>query len=404
MRALVFIAFLNLVAPADRHAFALAAPPAAPAATPKAPEKGPEKAPDNLVSPQVHADRRVTFRLWAPKAQAVELAGEWTRAGAPPNAPQKMERDPAGLWSLTVGPLEPNIYIYVFQVDGMTIVDPINPFVKLRVRTSASMVEVPGGEPWEFRDVPHGTLTTHTHASRVLGGVERQVVIYTPPGYDPRRGARYPVTYLLHGNNDLAVGWTMAGRANFVLDAFLAEKKARPMIVVMPWGHALPFGTRPPPGQPDNNDLFERYLLEEVVPLVEKNHRIAPGRGNRAIVGLSMGGTQALQIGLGHPDRFGTVGIFGAGLEREAFDARYAEILAKRPKRFAKDLFFVGVAVEDRVLARAKSLAEALASHALNVTYHETSGGHTYAVWRKLLVETVPLLFPRTSRSPAPRE
>ena len=136
-----------------------APPPAAPA--PAAPPPPPTR----CVSPEVHADRRLTFRLRAPRASEVAVAGEWARPGAAANTPQKMTRDAEGVWSITVGPVEPNIYIYVFHVDGMVLTDPVNPLVKLRARTSASMVEVPGGMPWEFRDVPHGALETHTHAS-----------------------------------------------------------------------------------------------------------------------------------------------------------------------------------------------------------------------------------------------
>jgi enterochelin esterase-like enzyme len=372
--------------------FAQAAPPP-PAPAPAAPPPA-----DTLVSPEVHPDRRVTFRLRAPRASDVAVAGEWARPGAAVNAPQKMARDAAGVWSITVGPVEPNIYIYVFQVDGMVLTDPVNPLVKLRARTSASMVEVPGGMPWEVRDVPHGVLETHTHASAVLGGATRQVVVYTPPEYQRNPGARYPIVYLLHGNNDLAVGWTMAGRANLVLDNLQAEKKAAPMIVVMPWGHALPFGARPAAGQPTNNDLFERYLLEDVVPLVEKRYRVASGRRNRAIVGLSMGGTQALQIGLRHRELFASIGMFGAGLGRADFEARYGELMKAPPTARNKlDFFFVGIAREDVAHARAKELAELLRGYGLPVTYHETDGGHTYPVWRKLLVQSVPLLFQQVS-------
>jgi enterochelin esterase family protein len=371
-------------------ALLLAAADAAPA--PPAP---PPPAADTLVSPEVLPDRRVTFRLRAAKATAVSVAGEWTRPNAAPNTPEPMTRDAQGIWSITVGPLPPNIYIYVFNVDGATITDPVNPLVKLRARTSASMVEVSGGEPWEFRDdVPHGSLAIETHASAVLGKAMRQVFVYTPPGYDPARGPRYPVVYLLHGNNDLAAGWTMAGRANLILDNFIASKKAVPMIVVMPWGHALPFGTRPPAGQPTNNDMFERYLVQDVMPLVERKYRVAPGRRNHAVVGLSMGGAQALQIGLGHPDLFAAIGIFGAGMTRADFEARYkgaAAAVAAGRNQLA--LLFVGTGKEDGVRPRAKELSEALGAHGLTVTYRETDGGHTYPTWRKLLVETAPLLF-----------
>jgi enterochelin esterase family protein len=339
----------------------------------------------------VHPDRRVTFRLRAPRAAEVTVAGEWTRPGAPPNTPQPLARERDGTWSVTLGPLEPNIYIYVFNVDGVTIADPVNPLMKLRARTSASMVEVAGEQPWEVRDVPHGTVQIHTHASRVLPGATRQIFVYTPPGYERGR-ARYPVLYLLHGNNDLAAGWTMAGRANLVLDNFIAERKAVPMIVVMPWGHALPFGARPAPGQPTNNDLFEKYLLEEVVPLVEARHRTAPGRRQRAVVGLSMGGAQALQIALRHPERFGTVGLFGAGMTRADFEGRYREAVAGLARQ-RPDLFYVGIGKEDGVLPRARELSETLRTHGISTTYEEVDGGHTYPVWRKLLVAIAPALF-----------
>jgi enterochelin esterase family protein len=127
-------------------------------------------------------------------------------------------------YTANVGPVDPNIYIYVFNVDGMTITDPVNPYVKLRARTSASMVSVPGGMPWEFRDVPHGTVEVNWHKSSILNGAMRQVFVYTPPGYDRKRSQKYPVLYLLHGSNDLAAGWTMAGNANLILDNLQAEK------------------------------------------------------------------------------------------------------------------------------------------------------------------------------------
>jgi enterochelin esterase-like enzyme len=385
--ALVTLAAVMSSPPPPARAQAQPPAPAAPAAQPAQPA---------LQSPEVLPDRRVTLRLHAPRAAEVTVAGEWTRPDGAPNAPQKLARDAQGTWSITVGPLAPNIYIYVFNVDGMVITDPVNPLVKLRARTSASMVEVPGQQPWEPRDVPHGALHTHTHQSALLGGATRQVVVYTPPGYDGNRAARFPVVYLLHGNNDLAVGWTMAGRAHLILDNLIADRKAVPMVVVMPWGHALPFGSKPPAGQPGNNDLFQRYLLDEVVPLVEGRYRIAAGRRNRAIVGLSMGGTQATQIALTHPDRFGSLGIFGAGMTRADFEARHAQALAalaagKTRPRF--DLVFVGAGKLDGVLPRARALSEALRAHGLPTTYEETEGGHTYPTWRELFVKAAPLLF-----------
>jgi enterochelin esterase family protein len=134
---------------------------------------------ETLVSPEVHADGRISFRLWAPKATEVTLQGDWMTAGAR----EKMTRDDRGVWTITVGPLPPQLYLYTFQLDGLNIADPINPRIKLRARTSASLVEVPGQELWQFRDVPHGKVEIHYHKSAVLNGAERQVFVYTPPSY-----------------------------------------------------------------------------------------------------------------------------------------------------------------------------------------------------------------------------
>jgi enterochelin esterase family protein len=269
------------------------------------------------------------------------------------------------------------------------------------------MVEVPAGAaaaggpmPWEFRDVPHGALTIETHQSRVLNAAMRQIVVYTPPGYDKDRAARYPVLYLFHGTNDLAVGWTMAGRANLILDHLIAGKQAVPMIVVMPWGHALPFGARPAAGQPSNNDLFERYLLDEVMPLVEAKYRTrargatgATGdRRARAVAGLSMGGSQAMQIGLGHRALFGSIGVFGAGLPRAEFETRDDASAAAAPNN-PIGLFYLGIGKEDGGLARARELSAAITARGFPLTYHEVDGGHTYPTWRTLLVDLAPLLF-----------
>ena len=238
--------------------------------------------PDNLVSPEVQSDRRVTFLVRAPKAAEVSLFGDWML----PGKLQSMTRDDQGVWSVTVGPLEAGLAIYTFTVDGVTMPDPVNPRIKLRARTSASLADVPGEgtELWRARDVPHGRVELNWEKSQVTGDT-RAYYVYTPPGYDRNRAARYPVLYLLHGNNDTAAGWTDVGKANFILDNLLAEKRAAPMIIVMPWGHAIPYG-----GSNSNNTVtFERYVLNEVIPQVAKKYRTARGRDHRAIVGLSMG-------------------------------------------------------------------------------------------------------------------
>ena len=193
--------------------------------------------PDGLVSPEVHADRTVTFRVRAPKAAEVALYGDWMPVGKP--APMTKGTD--GVWSIHTEALEANGHLYWFNLDGVAVADPVNPIIKMRQRTSASLVEVPSDQPaaWELRDVPHGSVLTKWQKSAVLGRTER-IVVYLPPGYE-KSSARYPVLYLVHGSGDTPESWVNAGHANFILDNLIADGKAKPMIVVMPAGHAVPF-------------------------------------------------------------------------------------------------------------------------------------------------------------------
>ena len=198
------------------------------------------------ISPELHPNQSATFRLLAPKATAVTLWADWM-----PNAQsQPLAKDPNGLWSLTTGPLEPGGHLYWFNLDGLPIADPINPVIKLRQRTSASIVEIPSPTPapWDLKDVPHGTVITEWRHSKTLGRTER-VFLYLPPGYEGG-STRYPVLYLIHGKGDIPDSWTNAGRANFILDNLIASKKARSMILVMPAGHAAPYDPAHPPPPP----------------------------------------------------------------------------------------------------------------------------------------------------------
>jgi enterochelin esterase family protein len=200
-----------------------------------------------LVSPEVHSDGRVTFQLRAPKAAEVTLRGEWM----PPQASEKLVRDPAGVWSVTLGPLPPDIYSYSFSIDGAASPDPANNQVKASSRgPGSSVLVVPGGSrSHETRDVPHGSVHAHWYRSPEIGAT-RRFLVYVPPEYDREPSARYPVLYLLHGNGDTEEVWSEFGRANFILDNLLAERKVVPMLVVMPYGHTVPpHSSRPRPGR-----------------------------------------------------------------------------------------------------------------------------------------------------------
>jgi enterochelin esterase family protein len=338
------------------------------------------------VSPEVHPDRKVTFRVRAPQAAEVSLTADWQASGV-----EKMTRDDAGVWSITVGPLEPGSAIYNFNLDGVAVPDPVNPRIKLRARTSASIVDVPGDgtELWNPGTVPHGRVELmYVPSKTALPGQTREVRVYTPPGYDKDPARKYPVTYLLHGSNDTAAGWTDVGRANFILDNLIAQKKAVPMLIVMPFGHALPFG-----GPGDNTKVFEKHLLEDVIPAVDSAFRTVAGRENRAIVGLSMGGGQALTIGLGHPDLFSHVGAFSSAIPGD-FTTRFKALLDDPDGTNAKfRVLFVACGKQDGAFARSQQLDKTLTAAKIDHTFYPTEGRHNYAVWRKYLGEVAPKLF-----------
>ncbi|MDP9169440.1 MAG: alpha/beta hydrolase-fold protein [Acidobacteriota bacterium] len=336
---------------------------------------------DGLVSPEVHPDRTVTFRVRAPKAAEVTLYGDWMPVGKP----EPMTKGPDGVWAINTAPLEANGHLYWFNLDGIAIADPINPVLKQRQRTSASLVEVPAASPapWELRDVPHGSVVTEWEKSAVLNRTERMVV-YLPPGYQ-KSSARYPVLYLVHGSGDTPESWTNAGHANLILDNLIADHKAKPMIVVMPAGHALPFGTGRG-GPVSNNDLFEQYLTKEVIPAVESKYRVAPGVRNRALAGLSMGGGHTIYTGFRHSAMFSALGIFSPGLPN-GFD-----VAALHPKI---PLVWITCGDNDTTVnyTHVKAWAEALDKSGIQEKFTTYPGAHTWPVWRNSLADFAPLLF-----------
>ena len=341
-----------------------------------------------LISPEVHPDRTVTFRVRLPNASAVSISGaDWTDLGA--TIP--LTKDDAGLWSVTVGPLEPMNAIYNFTIDGVTTPDLNNPRVKLRTNNGSpgSILYVPGNPPelWEARDVPHGTVEVNWAKSSVHNDT-RAYNVYTPPGYAANPATQYPILYLFHGSNGTQDDWTNAGRANFIADNLIAEGKAVPMIIVMTWGHDT-LGSLA-------SSAFERYLLEDVLPAVEKKYRVAPGRENRAIVGLSMGGGQALNIGLKHLDLFASVGGFSFAFTAATLQNNYSALLNDSAGTNEKlKVLWLGCGLQDKTVgfANNKQVSDVLYDHGINHVFVALEGGHTFAVWRKCLEETLPVLF-----------
>ena len=349
-----------------------------------------------FVSPEVTADRRVTFRFLDPNAKDVKVGLE----GRP--KPFEMQKDAQGVWSYTTEPLEPDYYGYSFIADGVGLADPLNPLLKPNLLFTSSMVHVPGPSslPWEMNDVPHGVVHHYFYKSQIVGD-QRDYFVYTPPGYDPQAKEPYPVLYLLHGYSDMANGWTAVGRANVILDNLIAEGKAKPMVVVMPLGYGAPeivqrtpqFGAafRDAALRQRNYDRFREALFQEVMPAVERDYRISTDREERAIAGLSMGGAESLLVGLNNLDRFAWVGSFSAGGLGENLDQQFPNLDASANSKLR--LLWISCGTEDTLLAPNRKFHQWLESKGVHSHYVETPGMHTWMVWRRNLANLAPLLF-----------
>lgn len=345
--------------------------------------------PASRPSVEVHPDRSVTFRILAPQAREVTLGGE-----AAEGRPQ-LANGGAGWWSLTLPPLAPDLYGYYFFVDGVRTLDPRN-FRTRRLRPSAeSVVEVAGDSPqlFQVQDVPHGVTHRHDYLSRVLREV-RPLLVHTPPGYEAEPAARYPVLYLLHGAGEDVEGWVANGPSGVIADNLVALGRAVPMIVVTPLGQVGGnYLAASPEERARHLELFERELLEEIVPFVESRYRIEPGREGRAIAGLSMGGAQALRIGLARRDRFAWVGAFGAALGRELSPESCAARLGEPAAGGALRLLWLGCGRDDGLFPANRALHDVLQAQGIAHVFVERSGAHTWLNWRACLIEFLPLLF-----------
>jgi enterochelin esterase-like enzyme len=358
---------------------------------------------DTLKSPEILPDRRVVFRIYAPKAAEVSLTGDWISQGRGTGG--KLDKDEVGVWSITVGPLVPDFYSYSLTVDGVRTIDPKNAMIKQGVSTLDNMFEVPGQESAfeDNRPIPHGEIRTAWYHSQALDTM-RSMHVYTPPGYDGAK-TKYPVFYLLHGGGDEDSGWSTIGRAGFIIDNLLAEKKAKPMIVVMPNGSMPRSADAPPPGTTPGSaanaraqELFADELLKNVIPYVEGHYRVLATRENRAIAGLSMGGGQTLRMAPANLDRFAYIGVWSAGVSQQTtadFETRNAAFF-ENPDKTNKlvKLFWIGVGEKDTLTnASAKNLASILKSHGIENQFHESEGAHTWINWRHYLNDYTQLLF-----------
>ncbi len=351
-----------------------------------------------VVSPEVGADRTITFRYLAPNAQQVTVTDDTE------GKPHPMTKDASGVWSVTVGPVRPDIYTYAFNADGIVALDPRNTNIKMGYGNfgPVNVVEVPGDGPqfYDVRPVPHGEVRILPYESKTLG-LSREMWIYTPPGYD--KGKSYPVLYLFHGAGDIESGWALIGRANNILDNLIADGKAKPMVVVMPLGHAIqsfyagPTKAAAPAAAPANAtpavlSPFAKDLLEDVMPLVEKTYKVSTRPDDRAIGGLSMGGGQTINIGFTHPELFRYIVILSAGSQNaeQAYPGFF-----KDPAAINKQLklLWVSAGKDDTAGPAAKALDATLTAKGITHKYVVTEGRHEWTVWRHNLDEFAQLLF-----------
>jgi enterochelin esterase-like enzyme len=345
-----------------------------------------------LVSPEVHSDGSVTFRISAPNAKEVKLDREGTE-------PVDMKKNDQGIWSVTTSPLLPDYYGYSFAVDRVRTMDASNPLLVPNLIFPGNAVHVPGlpSLPWEMNDVPHGEIHHHFYKSLVARD-DRDYYVYTPPGYESFSKQKYPVLYLLHGFSDDASGWTEVGHANVILDNLIAQRKAVPMIVVMPLGYGtmemihLGWNAWSHTDVRDANFAkFSEELLTEVMPQVEGEYRIAKDRNSRAIAGLSMGGSESLLTGLNHLDKFSWVGAFSSGGLPEEFQKDFPALNDKVNQQL--HLLWIACGTEDHLITINRNLRAWLKQKGVKATEIETPGMHTWMVWRRNLAEFAQLLF-----------
>lgn len=357
-------------------------------------------------SPEVSPDRKITFRLLAPKAETVTLmAGDIP--GLPRGGPQFVKGE-NGVWETTVGPVPPGAYRYRFVVNGVPALDPRNPEVSESNTNAWSLVAVPGNEWMDANNVPHGAVARVHYYSTALGR-HRRMHVYTPPGYESGKG-RYPVFYLLHGAGDCDDAWTSVGRAGFILDNLIAQKKAVPMIVVMPAGHTSR-SFAPGGGMMAAIREFEKDFVTDIMPYVERNYRVLADRKNRAIAGLSMGGMQTLNISMSHLDKFSAIGVFSSGIfgaprppaapgatpapsgPPPEWEKEHEAALNNGQLKRGLKLFWFATGKEDFLLKTTVATVDLFRKYGFDPVYKETDGAHTWLKWRDYLIEFAPQLF-----------
>ncbi len=355
-----------------------------------------------VVSPEIQSDNSVTFRLMAPDAAKVTISGNWMEGWG---TQVELGKGDSGIWSVTTEVLAPEFYTYSFFVDGVKTLDLVNPQVIRDGTRFENYIIVPGtaSDVYTVKDVPHGILSKVWYPSPTLDKT-RRMYVYTPPGY-AESNEKFPVFYLLHGAGGDEDAWTTLGRTPYILDNLIAEGKAKPMIVVMTngnaWSSAAPGEEPKLENQPDYSQMarggFEKSLVNDVIPFIEKNYRVLTDKNNRAIAGLSMGGMHTQNITNSNPGMFGYVGVMSMGIMNNPRWGNYNEEEHKNQIKALQEsglkLYWIGCGEEDFLIEGVNNLRKFYDDLGFKYEYMETSGGHTWTNWRIYLAELAPKLF-----------
>ena len=355
-----------------------------------------------LISPEIHENKTVTFRIKAPKAVKVQVLGDFLSKGV-----ADLVENKEGVWEYTTPePLAPELYSYAFVVDGLKVNDPNNVYM-IRDVATVNNIFIVGGERadlYKVNKVPHGSVSKVWYHSPSLG-IDRRMTVYTPAGYETS-GKRYPVFYLLHGMGGDENAWSELGRAAQILDNLIAQGKAEPMIVVMTNGNAdleaapgeSSLGYMPPTTRLGKTmeGSFETHF-PEVVKFIDKNYRTKANKKNRAIAGLSMGGFHSLHISKQYPDMFDYVGLFSAAIMpgKNATSPVYKDMEGKLKLQFAKKpaLYWIAIGKTDFLYKANREYRKLLDEKGYPYEYFENEDGHIWRNWRIYLTEFTPKLF-----------
>jgi enterochelin esterase-like enzyme len=362
-----------------------------------------QRRPSKIISPEVQADNSVIFRVYAPEAKTVKVSGTWAIG----KMTDLVKVDT--VFEAKIGPIPSDMYEYDIILDGVPVLDPLNKAVTRDGGWIQNRLMVPGemASLIDVNPVPHGDLRALWYDSPTLN-TQRRMFVYTPPGYDASK-QKYPVLYLLHGGGGDEEVWLSRGRANYILDNLIATGKAKPMIVVITNGDINNVGApldRPAIAKNKDNTgigamsagMFEKSLVADVVPYIEKNFSVIANANNRAITGFSMGGFQTQNITNTNPTMFKYIGVMSMGLfntfrkdpsyDKAQHIKQLQAVQANNPK-----VYWVAMGTDDFLYKSVVELKSLYDEAGLKYVYRENKGNHDWNSWRMYLTEFVPMLF-----------